>query len=308
MSGHESASDQKISYALKDNKLVHISEVRSGLRCGCRCVVCHRKLIAKKGENRIHHFAHESEAACANAAETILHLLAKELIADFTSILLPQYIFLKESKLKNGLMVKHESIVVKGGVANISSVLIEQPENRFIPDVTVFSSSKKLFIEIAVTHHVNRAKLRKIRKADIPAIEIKLDHSDAMLSREALSIKLQSDLPSKKWLFHPKQRVAEKVYFENLRNEIRNAKKTSGHLWRKVADSHIVERHYFNSNNIDGFSIADEDRLLFDFYLAHKRQASSLEEAFIWLRSIVNASTESQSSISTYAQVKGKWY
>lgn len=37
-----------LTYALKDGVLVHISQVPSGLQCGCKCSACGETLIAKR--------------------------------------------------------------------------------------------------------------------------------------------------------------------------------------------------------------------------------------------------------------------
>ena len=73
---------------------------------------------------------------------------------------------------------------------------------------------------MAVTHEVTRAKLRKIRRRDLPAIEIRLDPSDSLLPRESLKEKLQRDLISKVWLFHPGQREAERQFASKFRNAL----------------------------------------------------------------------------------------
>ena len=37
-------------YALRDNSIVSISDVESGLKCGCVCPACGERLVAKKGK------------------------------------------------------------------------------------------------------------------------------------------------------------------------------------------------------------------------------------------------------------------
>ena len=71
--------EQNIFYALKDNKLIHISNVENGLKCGCICPSCKGKMIAKKGKIKVHHFAHYNKD-CGLAGETALHLKCKEII------------------------------------------------------------------------------------------------------------------------------------------------------------------------------------------------------------------------------------
>ena len=69
-------------YALKDNIIVHISEVESGLRCGCKCPACIETLIARKGNKVLHHFAHKSTIECEFGYQTSLHLAAKRVISE----------------------------------------------------------------------------------------------------------------------------------------------------------------------------------------------------------------------------------
>ena len=70
----------KIDYAIDaSGKLVHVDDVPTGLKCGCRCPCCDEKLEAKNaGKKREHHFAHASGSDCSGAYESMLHLLAKE--------------------------------------------------------------------------------------------------------------------------------------------------------------------------------------------------------------------------------------
>lgn len=53
-----------LTYAQKNEKLVHVSEVERGLKCGCVCPACGEVLIARKGNKVVHHFAHKSTIEC----------------------------------------------------------------------------------------------------------------------------------------------------------------------------------------------------------------------------------------------------
>lgn len=79
----------KLPYGLKDGKLVHISEVDKGKKCGCVCPACDSPLIAKKGEKTIHHFAHDKKYICNNGVETALHIAAKDMLEKEKRIHLP---------------------------------------------------------------------------------------------------------------------------------------------------------------------------------------------------------------------------
>lgn len=67
-------------YALRNNSIVSISDVESGLKCGCVCPACGERLIAKKGKIMMHHFAYYSGENGAYGYESSLHLAAKDII------------------------------------------------------------------------------------------------------------------------------------------------------------------------------------------------------------------------------------
>ena len=198
-------------------KLLFVADVPSGLACECVCARCGELLVAKKGSVRRHHFAHFKITNCQGAAESALHILAKELLAEMDSFTVPPYDFVRQRKTKAGVPVRHHALVAKGGQFPILKVRIEEHEGDFVPDIIIESGTRSLILEVAVTHKVTRAKLRKIRRRDLPAIEIRLDASDSMLPRELLKVKLQQDLVCKVWLFHPGQREAERLFASMFR-------------------------------------------------------------------------------------------
>lgn len=262
------------AYAFKDNQLVHISNVTRGLRCGCFCVSCGFRLVAKKGPFKAHHFAHNASTNCHDAAETTLHLLAKEIFKDLNNIVLPQY-FLSKRKLMKGGVVEYGELVVKGGEVSITNVFIEKPQIGFTPDVTLDCNSKILFVEIAVTHTVDRKKMRCIRKVDIPLIEIRLDIADALLSKLELTNKLRNDLASKHWLFHPKQRNVESKFYKKIRFSMRRAREPAIH--NKSKKPTYLPFTIAASHPTLGASNLEMDRMQYEFFLKYNRQPTSIE-------------------------------
>ena len=69
----------KIPYAMIDGKLTHISQVSSGMKDEYKCPCCQAILIAKKGDKKIHHFAHYLKDVNCDP-ETVLHFIAKRII------------------------------------------------------------------------------------------------------------------------------------------------------------------------------------------------------------------------------------
>ena len=268
---------QNTAYAKRNGILIHVSEASRGASCGCVCVVCGGALIAKKGQHRTHHFAHFKEVNCIGAAETILHLLSKELIQEMGSIVIPPYRFQKRRKLKNGNVISHNELVANGGEVMIDRVDLETREGGYVPDVILHSSSKKLLIEIAVTNKVKRDKLRRIRNSGLPAIEISMNVEDALLTREELKVKLQNDLSSKKWLFHPKQREAERNYLLKLREAIR---KYRLHTQEGRVEKELSQPYSSYLNSSHGYR--NFDREFYEFHRKHGRLPTNEECIRLW--------------------------
>lgn len=85
-------SSFKLPFGLKNSRLVEVSEVLSGKRCGCVCPSCKKDLIARKGEVNAHHFAHahaKDSDICGYGAETAIHEMAKQIIYEEKAIFAP---------------------------------------------------------------------------------------------------------------------------------------------------------------------------------------------------------------------------
>lgn len=213
-------------YALRDGKLVSIRQVGRGLQPDCRCPACGSPLIARKGAIRQHHFAHKSGNSCETAAETALHLLAKQVIcASGTRLALPPYKIVGRRRRGSKSQAISETVPGVGGA--IIQVAEGQEERRFegfTADalISVLSGSghtrKELIVEIAVTNPCSKAKIRRIAAVDTPAIEIDLrefPHYEDMSPETVGQMFLE---PGRvKWLFHPGQAEARKRLASRLR-------------------------------------------------------------------------------------------
>lgn len=212
-------------YGLKDGQLQFIRDVDTGLACGCSCPSCGKSVVAKKGQIRKHHFAHYEATTCQGAVESTLHRLAKELLTELPTFEIPQYVFEKKRKTRTGKLISHKVTVARGGPVTIDRVRVEQRDDGFIPDILIESKGKSLIVEVAVTHKVARAKSRKLRRRNLPAIEIRLDPIDSFRPREELKEKLQTVSSCKVWLFHPDQRDAERHFLALFRDELKQGRR-----------------------------------------------------------------------------------
>lgn len=158
-----------LKYAVNtENRLVYINDVPNGLECNCVCPGCKEKLIAKNdGKIREHHFAHANNNECITGYQTMIHLLAKDII--------------EETKIF--------PIAFKGKLLSACKIYKEIPleEFGFIPDIIGFSpitagpnivGKIPVIIEIYVTHKVDEEKKNKIIKSGILAMEVNLSKVD----------------------------------------------------------------------------------------------------------------------------------
>lgn len=183
-----------MTYALKDDVLTCISDVKSGLECGCICPQCHSVLIAHKGKKNIHHFKHYNSKECETGYQTSLHLLAKEIISNEKYFVIPpvsysfnynnKFIDIPETKIK------------------IDKVELETKTGDIIPDIVLYHGNKILLVEIYVTHKIDEEKLKKIKLLGLSTIEIDLSKTDREISYEDLKNILINNCSEKQWIFN----------------------------------------------------------------------------------------------------------
>ncbi len=73
----------------KTGELRHIDSVPSGLNCECDCAACGKQLMARKGDERRHHFAHVSNYECMYASEVSIYKAVSEELRKSLRLLLP---------------------------------------------------------------------------------------------------------------------------------------------------------------------------------------------------------------------------
>lgn len=202
-----------MTYALKNNKLIHVDDVESGIACGCVCPACGSTLIARKGEINIHHFAHSSLNECKGGYETSLHLLAKEILSETGEILLPPVKLCDEpDTATNDFLIDRHGfntvtnvcLIGKHRIKDFDNVYTEKRTGDIIPDLILEKGKRELIVEIYVTHKVDDAKLQKIKDLGISAIEIDLSKTDKSISKQQLKDLLLNNVENKRWLYNSK--------------------------------------------------------------------------------------------------------
>lgn len=166
-----------LSYGLKDGKLVFIDEVDRGLECGCFCPHCGGKLIAKKGEVNLHHFAHYQVENCGKGAESVLHLLGKQVLLEEQCIRLP-----------NG-----------SSIELLTSVEVERRRLGYVADIgaVIVDTGEDIDLEIKVTHGIGTAKLAKVLANKVKMVEVDLSGllGSGTLTKEKVRQAVLTDAP-----------------------------------------------------------------------------------------------------------------
>lgn len=201
-----SISNNKIPFGLKNGILVDVSEVKSGLACGCVCPSCHRKLQANKGKIVAHYFSHnpsEDTDVCESAFETAIHLMAKQIISEEGYLLFPELSVKETQADANGDIHKETSLVEKESIKRFDMVELEKHLDDIRPDIIAYQGSIYFLIEIAVTNFSNNEKITRIRNKSMPAIEIDLSNVSYSITKEELKQLIVEKSDNKKWLSNP---------------------------------------------------------------------------------------------------------
>lgn len=194
-----------ITYALQDGKVVSIDEVESGVACNCVCPACHQKFIARKGEFITPHFAHYPKGDCENGYETSLYLMAKRILEDTGSIILPSV------TLGNcNPVCLDESRNIK-----IKNVHLEQTADDIPIDIIIEDiEGNKYCLKMRVSRDIDKNDLSKIQKYELNTLEYDLSKigKSYHIFRDDLAEILFDDNCPPKWIYHPKLERAKKVY------------------------------------------------------------------------------------------------
>lgn len=188
------AAGLKLPFGLRlsDGRLVGVDSVPNGAACGCVCPGCRGALIARNGGLfKIAHFAHGTD--CGAGYETAIHETAKQIIGDLGFVWLPESILGAKRKFA------------------FSGHAIEHRFNRVISDIAVWrKDTRKLAVEIFVTHPVDDQKLRLLREQRLACVEYDLSRLPRTLSYQQLSDMLTQGTVAGRWIYSPRIEEAER--------------------------------------------------------------------------------------------------
>ncbi|MEQ2006173.1 MAG: competence protein CoiA family protein [Limisphaerales bacterium] len=180
----------KLGVAFRDDQLVAISEVESGLGCGCVCPACGAQLVARKGQIRLHHFAHHNTAPCEYGVEMIAHLLAKWILEQSMAFTVPPVYAMPGTCLR-----PYQDRL-------LAEVQIERRFGGIVPDILARDKDgNSLVIHIRVTHPADQRKIHQLGELGLSAVEVRVPKCD-VLSVEQMQKVMTTTTGTKVWLFN----------------------------------------------------------------------------------------------------------
>lgn len=199
-------ASNKIPFGIKEGVLVDVSAVESGLACGCVCPSCHRRLQANKGKIVSHYFSHDPSdegRACESAAETAIHLMAKQLLVEERRFVVPKLEVTVALSDINGTVHEEMAVVEPEGWKVFDRVESEMDFRGVRPDIIGYQGSEPLLIEVAVTHFADTDKVRMIRNQSVCAIEIDLSGVSHTVTTAELRKLVIEGVKRKAWRSNP---------------------------------------------------------------------------------------------------------
>ncbi len=238
-------SNNKIPFGLKDGIMVGISEVQSGLSCGCICPSCNKKLQAKKGKKVAHYFSHDpskESVPCESALESSIHLMAKQILSEEMTAKFPRLEVKETQKDENGQSHEETGIVTDELSIYFNQVELENQLNDIRPDFIGYQNSTPYLIEIAVKHFSDAEKIEKIRAKNIHAIEVDISKIDYTITKEELKVLIIDKVDNKKWLSNPVAAVMKIELKARLAEKIKSINELILEARLKTRASNVVER------------------------------------------------------------------
>ncbi len=195
----------KLTWALtEDNRVIHISEAERGASCRCICPACGDTLIARKGDETGHHFAHSAGDDCAYSFTSSLYYAIYRTINELGYLVLPPYI-------KNRSVTEHGSgthIIMPQAKVKVERSELTRKASAGITGIIAYCSGKPLLIKILTAYTIKKRNMSKIQELGLPLLEIDLSRNDFLDKDTAVKL-LTTAPPQIYWVYN---RRAETIW------------------------------------------------------------------------------------------------
>lgn len=201
------------------SSLADVGSVKKGVQCDCICPSCKTPLIARQGEIKEWHFAHQSrstkqetEAPCEYSLGVSLRLMMKQLFEEGAVFYLPEY---KKSFSVPipGCSSSYQQTVTISQEAKVQfdDVAIEHKKEEVLFDLVLTKGKHKLYVFITYKGRPFPEKLIHHKQQDsiiefnVFALLNAFSETKTGQYKEILAKFLASSAEGKKWRFHPRE-------------------------------------------------------------------------------------------------------
>jgi|GEM_PF-3501484 len=233
-------------------RMLTAKDVANGRACECICVACKARLQARQGTIRAWYFAHDEETNCQHAAESAIHRMAKQMVAERSSVFVPARQLSRSIYGKQRVWT--ETITVDVQSAGLQ-ILTDCTQEKTVgdsraegasrrPDVFALLDGRPLAIEIRNTHAVDCDKQDWLECLGYSVLEI--DVADIALLPpnqilDALEIRLFQTSDQAVWLTHAGDHDGKNT-LNQLEGQIRAARSDEEKALLTKMDAEEAER------------------------------------------------------------------
>lgn len=225
---------------LASGRMVGVKEVANGINCACVCPSCGAPLVARQGKIRTWHFSHApGHEACGGGAESALHRMAKQIIAGWDVLELPQ----REVRVARTVCGRDlvRASTLSGYRFEIRASSVEQQWHGLTPDVLLHGAGEEMLaVEVCVTHYVEERKRARVIELNLPMVEYDLSAlSTEVWDAASLNTALRTIVPD--WIAHPLEAsVRQRLEDEILQDEADLLREVEDQRARSVVDENAA--------------------------------------------------------------------
>lgn len=210
--------------------LVEVGDVKRGRECGCICPSCSQGMIARQGEVKVWHFAHDQAAQdkpikeCDISFDSCCRQYAIDLLLRgiINTLCTPSLTITESSEYSSTPIVLNAKVTQSRLLSNVSFNL----HSRYDISINIKNFNLFLFLD-----YENRARPEMpvdrntaLLSIDIGAVKNKfhLQKNEPMLLKHMLAELFENDTINKRWLYHPREEKVRSQLKEQLRIQIAN--------------------------------------------------------------------------------------
>lgn len=249
-------------YSVSEDRLVDVHQVPSGKLCGCICPSCKAPLIARKGTKKVWHFAHDSNSEIFNNLEKCTYsffvsarMMARQLIGNNLVVTLPKYeIHFTEEKSSSDRSVHVSELVTKSRQIQLVDVVLDSEIDGHRFDILGYIEGHALAFLFTHPGRTGFDNLDNFDDSKFGVVEIALDNLTDEFRRlqtpnssygDILAKYISDNIKSKKWIYHPRQKLAEEKAKAKLEIALKERNRTTSQYRRKSRRRSTFEDELF---------------------------------------------------------------